>query len=314
MGDRELQHAAFTHDRLDRLADRLPPARVVEPAERSESRDHLLVSLHHKRTERIDCHAALLCAHADGAPAAVLDLDAGGVEPAPSPSTPGPADGEAGEEPGERDRWIAARAALIARAARPATVAATTLAKERPVPADPGTAAGVEKDEPVDDRPAWRRGRAGTSVGRAVHAVLQTVDLATGLLGHATSSRRYKEDIRPMENASQALYRLHPVTFRYNKDIDRTQSRAFGLIAEEVAEVDPDLIARNSQGQPESVHYEAVNAMLLNEFLKEHRKVEELQATVAQQRKDSEATAAQQQKEIEALTATLKAQASESRR
>ena len=138
-----------------------------------------------------------------------------------------------------------------------------------------------------------------------------TVDLATGLLGHATSSRRYKEDIRPMENASQAVYRLHPVTFRYNKDIDRTQSRAFGLIAEEVAEVNPDLIARNSQGEPESVHYEAVNAMLLNEFLKEHRKVEELQATVAQQRKDSEATAAQQQKEIEALTATLKAQASE---
>ena len=146
----------------------------------TRSRDHLLVSLHHKRTERIDCHAALLCEHADGAPAAVLDLDAHGAEPARSPSAPGPADGEASEESGERDRWIAARAALITRAGRPATVAATTLAKEPPVPADPGTDARVEKDEPVDDRPAWRRGRAGTSVGRAVHAVLQTVDLATG--------------------------------------------------------------------------------------------------------------------------------------
>src|SRR5207244_3880670 len=96
------------------------------------------------------------------------------------PPVPVPAGGEAGEEPGERERWIAARAALLARAGRPATVAATTLAKEPPVPADPGADAGVEKDEPVDDRPAWRRGRAGTSVGRAVHAVLQTVDLGAG--------------------------------------------------------------------------------------------------------------------------------------
>ncbi|HEY4396338.1 MAG TPA: UvrD-helicase domain-containing protein [Acidimicrobiia bacterium] len=148
----------------------------------TRARDHLLVSLHHKRTERADCHAALLCEHAADAPAAVFELDVDDDEPARSPWTPPPADGqegEDGEEPGERDRWIAARAALLARAARPATVAATALAKELSVPAD-ATDAGVEKDEPVDDRPAWRRGRAGTSVGRAVHAVLQTVDLATG--------------------------------------------------------------------------------------------------------------------------------------
>ena len=115
-----------------------------------------------------------------------------------------------------------------------------------------------------------------------------TVDLSTGLLGHASSSRRYKEDIKPMDNVSKALYRLHPVTFRYRKEIDRTQSIAFGLIAEEVAEVNPDLVARNSQGETESVHYEMVNAMLLNEFLKARRQIDA------------------QQKQIDALTAGLR--------
>jgi len=127
-----------------------------------------------------------------------------------------------------------------------------------------------------------------------------TVDLTTGLLGHLSSSRRYKEDIKPMNKTSEVVYRLKPVTYRYKKDIDRSQSPAFGLIAEEVAQVDPDLVVRNSQGQPESVHYEMVNAMLLNEFLKEHKKVEELQATVAQQ-----------QKGMEVLTAQLKEQAAQ---
>ena len=107
-----------------------------------------------------------------------------------------------------------------------------------------------------------------------------TVDLGTGLLGHLTSSRRYKEDIQPMDQASETLYRLKPVTYRYKKEIDRTQSPAFGLIAEEVAEVNPDLIARDSAGRPETVRYEAVNAMLLNEFLKEHRKVEQLEKQI----------------------------------
>jgi hypothetical protein len=120
-----------------------------------------------------------------------------------------------------------------------------------------------------------------------------TIDLSTGLLGHATSSRRYKEEIRPMDKASETLYRLKPVTFRYKKEIDRTQSPVFGLIAEEVAEVNPDLVARNHQGQPESVHYEMVNAMLLNEFLKEHRTVQGLR------------------NEIAALTSTVKEQAAQ---
>jgi hypothetical protein len=135
----------------------------------------------------------------------------------------------------------------------------------------------------------------GTSVN-GVGSDIVTINLTTGLLGHASSSRRYKEDIRPMDTTSEALYRLHPVTFRYKKEIDRTQSTAFGLIAEEVAKVNPNLIACNSQGQPESVHYEMVNAMLLNEFLKEHQTVQELKATVVQQQKEMEALTTQIQK------------------
>ena len=97
-----------------------------------------------------------------------------------------------------------------------------------------------------------------------------------GRLGRANvSSRRYKHDIQPMHTASEAIYQLKPVSFRYHKQYDRTQTIAFGLIAEEVAEANPDLVGRNSEGQPESVRYEQINAMVLNEFLKEHEKVEE---------------------------------------
>jgi len=132
-------------------------------------------------------------------------------------------------------------------------------------------------------------------------ADIVTIDLTTGLLGHATSSRRYKEDIRPMDNTSEVIYQLQPVTFRYKKEIDRTQSPAFGLIAEEVAKADPNLIIRDSRGQPESVHYDMVNAMLLNEFLKAHQKLEAQEATIA----ELKSTVAQQQKGMEALTAQV---------
>ena len=109
---------------------------------------------------------------------------------------------------------------------------------------------------------------------------------SSGRLGRGNvSSRRYKHDIKPMEKASEALYALKPVSFRYNKEYDGTQTLAFGLIAEEVAEVCPDLVGRNSRGEPESVRYEQMNAMLLNEFLKEHRKNEEQEATIASQQK-----------------------------
>jgi hypothetical protein len=93
-------------------------------------------------------------------------------------------------------------------------------------------------------------------------------------LGTLTSSRKYKEDIRDMDDASDALLALHPVTFRYKPAIDPAGFPQFGLIAEEVEKVNPDLVAHDPQGRPYTVRYEAVNAMLLNEFLKEHCKVE----------------------------------------
>jgi hypothetical protein len=115
-----------------------------------------------------------------------------------------------------------------------------------------------------------------------------TIDLNTGLLGHLTSSRRHKEDIKAMDSASETLYRLKPVTYRYKKEIDRNQALDYGLIAEEVAEVDPNLALRNGKGEIESVRYNAINLMLLNEFLKEHKafveeqdKVKKLEAGLA---------------------------------
>ena len=139
-----------------------------------------------------------------------------------------------------------------------------------------------------------------------------TINLSTGLLGHLSSSRRHKEDIQPMTDASETLYRLKPVTYRYKKEIDVTQSLDYGLVAEEVAAVDPNLVACDKDGQIEAIRYTAVNAMLLNEFLKEHRTVEEIKSTVVkqdgimtQQRKDFEDTIARQQKEINALAERL---------
>lgn len=117
---------------------------------------------------------------------------------------------------------------------------------------------------------------------------------SNGRLGTATSSRRFKDDIKPMENASEALMALKPVTFRYKKTIDPQGIPQFGLVAEEVEKVNPDLVVRDEEGKPYTVRYDAVNAMLLNEFLKEHRKTEKLEATVVRQ-----------QKQIEALTAGL---------
>jgi hypothetical protein len=140
-----------------------------------------------------------------------------------------------------------------------------------------------------------------------------TVRLSDGRLGHTAvvSSRRYKQDVKPLAAASEALYALKPVSFRLKKKYDETQALGFGLIAEEVEKVDAALIYRNNNGQAESVRYEMVNAMLLNEFLKEHRIVQEQGVTIMQQRKDFEAAIAQQHREIEALTATIKEQAAQ---
>jgi hypothetical protein len=126
-------------------------------------------------------------------------------------------------------------------------------------------------------------------------AIPVVIDSA-GQLGTMSSSRRYKKEIKPIDKASEAILALKPVTFHYKSD--KTDRPEFGLIAEEVAEVNPDLVVRDDNGEIYTVRYDAVNAMLLNEFLKEHRKVEQLT-------KDFESKVAQQQKQIEALTAGL---------
>lgn len=126
---------------------------------------------------------------------------------------------------------------------------------------------------------------------------------STGHLGVASSSRRFKKEIKPMDSVSESILSLKPVTFEY-KD-DRRATPQFGLIAEEVAKVNPDLIVRDNKGDIYTVRYDAVNAMLLNEFLKEHTKVEELQATIA----DLKSRVAQQEKGMETLAAQLNQQA-----
>jgi trimeric autotransporter adhesin len=128
-----------------------------------------------------------------------------------------------------------------------------------------------------------------------------------GKLGTVVSSARFKDAIKPMDKASEAVLALKPVTFRYKHDLDPDGIPQFGLVAEDVEKVNPDLVARDDQGKPYTVRYEAVNAMLLNEFLKEHRKVEQLEATIMQQQQDF-------QKQIQALTAGLNAQESQLRR
>jgi Chaperone of endosialidase len=119
---------------------------------------------------------------------------------------------------------------------------------------------------------------------------------SSGQLGVRASSARYKEAIKPMDKASEAILALKPVTFRYKHDLDPKGIPQFGLVAEEVEKVNPDLVARDDEGKPYTVRYEAVNAMLLNEFLKEHRKVQELEANAARQQKQIEGLAARLQK------------------
>jgi hypothetical protein len=103
---------------------------------------------------------------------------------------------------------------------------------------------------------------------------------SAGQLGTMSSSRRFKEEIKPMDQTSEAILALKPVTFNYKSD--KRDIPQFGLVAEEVAKVNPDLVVRDKNGEIYTVRYEAVNAMLLNEFLKEHRKVQEQEATIAQ--------------------------------
>jgi hypothetical protein len=126
--------------------------------------------------------------------------------------------------------------------------------------------------------------------------------------GTLVSSRRFKDDIKPMDKASETILALKPVTFRYKKEIEPSGAIMFGLIAEEVEKVDPELVTRNAKGEVETVRYDAVNAMLLNEFLKQHHQVQEQDRKLeAQDRKmqQQQAVIAKQQKQIDALTMGL---------
>jgi hypothetical protein len=126
-------------------------------------------------------------------------------------------------------------------------------------------------------------GISGVNIGKGLVVEID----ASGHLGTRGSSRRFKDQIKPMDKASEAILGLKPVIFRYKKEIDPDGTPQFGLVAEQVEKVNPDLVVRDKEGKPYSVRYDAVNAMLLNEFLKEHREVQELK------------------KQVEALTAGL---------
>jgi hypothetical protein len=130
----------------------------------------------------------------------------------------------------------------------------------------------------------------GATVASGVGVIVDS----NGHLGTVSSSERFKEAIEPMDKASEAILALKPVAFRYKHELDPEGIPQFGLVAEQVEKVNPDLVARDADGKPYTVRYDAVNAMLLNEFLKEHHQVQDLRAIVAQQ-----------QKQIQALTAGL---------
>ena len=137
-------------------------------------------------------------------------------------------------------------------------------------------------------------GISGVTVAGGVGVIVD----ANGHLGTVVSSERFKDSIKPMDKASEAILALKPVSFSYKHELDPAGIPQFGLVAEEVEKVNPDLVARDEQGKPYTVRYEAVNAMLLNEFLKEHAKVEQL-------KRDFESKIAEQQKQIAALAAGL---------
>ena len=148
---------------------------------------------------------------------------------------------------------------------------------------------------------------AGISGATVPTGVAVIVD-RNGRLGTTTSSARFKDAIKPMDKASEAILALKPVTFRYKQELDPSGIPQFGLVAEQVEKVNPDLVARDEQGRPYTVRYEAVNAMLLNEFLKEHRRVEEQtrlnqeqEATIA----DLRAALKHQGKQIATLTSQM---------
>ena len=146
-------------------------------------------------------------------------------------------------------------------------------------------------------RKAFIAGINGVTVANGVGVIVNP----QGQLGTVVSSERYKDHIQPMDKASEAILALKPVTFRYKHELDPDGIPQFGLVAEEVEKVNPDLVARDEVGKPYTVRYEAVNAMLLNEFLKEHRRNQQQESKIEQQ----EAKIARLEKQIETLSSGL---------
>ena len=150
-------------------------------------------------------------------------------------------------------------------------------------------------------------GISGTTIANGVAVIIDT----DGHLGTVTSSARFKEAINPMGEASEAILALKPVTFRYKHELDPDGIPQFGLVAEDVEKVNPDLVARDEKGKPYTVRYEAVNAMLLNEFLKEHRKVEDQKGKLegqARKIEEQEAVITQLKREMGVVAAHLREQ------
>jgi hypothetical protein len=145
----------------------------------------------------------------------------------------------------------------------------------------------------------------GSIFGQTSGSGIPVLINSSNKLATTTSSKRFKEDIKPMGAVSEAVFSLTPVTFQYKKEIDPAGTSQLGLVAEDVERVNPDLVVRDKEGKPYSVRYDQVNAMLLNEFLKEHRKVEQQEATIAQLRQDFQSRLAEQEKKIETLTKGL---------
>ena len=133
-------------------------------------------------------------------------------------------------------------------------------------------------------------GISGVTIAGGVPVIID----ANGHLGSTTSSERFKDEVKPMDKASEAILVLKPVTFHYKKELDPDGIPQFGLVAEQVEKVNPNLVVRDKEGKPYSVRYDQVNAMLLNEFLKEHKTVQEQGETITRL-----------QKQIEALTVGL---------
>ena len=153
---------------------------------------------------------------------------------------------------------------------------------------------------------AFIAGISGATVASGVGVIVGS----NGQLGTVVSSERFKDAIKPMDKASEAILALQPVTFRYKHELDPDGIPQFGLVAEEVEKVNPDLVARDAYGKAYTVRYEAVNAMLLNEFLKEHRKVESLEKAIAEQQKENESMRAmlkEQAAQIQKVSAQLEA-------